>query len=179
MMSAARHKQVMQGQTGIARKVFEAVPIENPYNPSQIRTEMFRLGMTAPDMGILEGCLKALVEAGVCREHYGRVFTRAPSKPEPERPALHAVAAPPPQENPLPITPLPVPAERSPIDILAPIADQLRNAAEQAKEMSRSLKAVAESIDNAAAELEERSTVTASEINDLRQLKALLKNLGG
>jgi hypothetical protein len=77
-MNYARYQQLESGQSSIARKVLTVVPLAADWDSRQIRSEMFRLTHSAPDLRTVEGCLRALVEAGLVKaigsDHFRRVM---------------------------------------------------------------------------------------------------------
>lgn len=210
MMNAARQRQILAGQITAARKVFEAIPIDEAWSFQEIRAEIDRRAlMPTISFNALQGSVRALQEAGVVKEPIVGRYCRMPVRSDPApavdttpQPVIRAVkslvagehliqvasTAPTPPEEPMPATPLkPVPPaaapakadQRSPIDLLSPIAEKLREYIKRQQGVLQLMDGVAHDIENAAAELEERQSASAEEIANLRQLKALLKTLGG
>lgn len=189
MIGAARQRQILQGQTTIARKVYEGIPIEEPWGYQQIHAELKRRGITASlAYNEFQGCIRALKEAGLVREIKAGAFLRIPARSEaandtqtdieqllPEPPMNPVLKEPiTAKEKPMPaptinITPI-VTSAKTPIDLLGPLADQIRKISEMAA-------AAAEQIENIAAELEERAHAESDELKRLRQLKQLLKEI--
>lgn len=67
-MNAAKMKQVESGLTGIARKVLEATPIADAWQPHTIANEIKRMTGSAPEAKMVLGCLDSLRASGLVRE---------------------------------------------------------------------------------------------------------------
>jgi len=154
MMTAARMKILEDQQTSIARKVFAAVPIAEPWTSRAIAGEMRRLspGNTS-DLSTVEGCLNSLVEAGlVCERsgHFQRVKVRQTSDEGAEPMTLRSVGS--------------APGPRQ--DVLSRLAS-----------LATRLRILADEIDAIA--LDADAEIAASKVGDakLRQFKELLNNL--
>lgn len=74
-MTPARFEQLARGQTGVARKVLEAVPIQEPWSTSEIHREIYRVGVRI-GVDVLEGCLKALRKSKLILEPQPGQFIR-------------------------------------------------------------------------------------------------------
>lgn len=167
-MTPARNKAALQGQSGIATKVYDATPIQEAWTSSRICGQIAK--SSNADLNIVRGCLNTLIDSGLVREpqpdHFQRVPVREEARKEPatqDRPTLtlahahdHASASPP----------------ASSIDVLAAIAQQLRD-------MCKQLAAVASELESAALSIEEKASASENdpELVKLRQLQALLKSL--
>lgn len=71
-MSPERANAALGGTTAVARKVYEAVPINEAWDPAKIRSELLRLGSTSIEMHTMRGCLAALRDAGLVSERDGK-----------------------------------------------------------------------------------------------------------
>ena len=80
MISATRFQSMHNSLSGIAQKVFAAVPASDPWSVSYIHSEMSRLGSSTKDVGIVQGCLNHLKDAGLVMEPSKGTFIRAPVK---------------------------------------------------------------------------------------------------
>lgn len=78
-LNASRLQAIEAGQTGIARKVLDAVPIAEAWAPAKIMAEVRRHG-TNLDLRIFEGCMTSLVDAGLVRQTGGGAFQRVAAK---------------------------------------------------------------------------------------------------
>lgn len=186
-MSEARARQLLAGQMSMSRKVYEAIPIESPWGYRDISMEMDRRQLSVGmDFQKLQGCVRQLREAGLVKEVGDCKFVRVPVRPNSSEPAAERSEPPPanpvlkhtitiqekpvPQEKTNPNVPVVIDKNKTPIDLLSPIADKMRAFGRLANE-------IADDVENVASELEERTTVSAEELQQLRQLKTLLRGL--
>jgi len=156
-MSTLRLKTLIDQQSGIAKKVYECVPVNEAFDAKRICTELARSG-SAPDLHIVNGCLKALKDAGVISEMQGlfqRVKVRADNN------SIKQVI--PPMNEPEPIS-------KDPLDKLAAAASHLRS-------LNKVIEGIALEIEDAALLLEDKNTEGDAEVKKLRQLADLLKTL--
>ncbi|HHF0746539.1 hypothetical protein [Pseudomonas aeruginosa] len=142
----------MQGQTGIAKKVYECVPISEPWRSFQVLTALRNMTGSTPDVRIVQGCLRDLVDSGLIRrtgtDHYQRIQVEKKTKPqEPKRSA-------------------------SPLEMLGELANELAGMAEHMKRLS-------DRIEDVALAVEQERESNAKSMESYRQLKALLKSLQG
>ena len=157
-MTPEKQKQKLSGQTTIAQKIFQFVPIAEEWGAAQIGQTMTRACGSQTDPRTLLGCLGQLTESGLIRATSRGTFQRAPisqpSAPQPQKQEkeIKVMTAPVAQATPK--------ATTSAIDLLASLAQKLR--------------AVANDIDAAALAIEEGQTQNAVEAEKLKQLKALL-----
>lgn len=132
-MNNARMRAIEQGLSGIAKKVLEAVPIENEWTTSQIITEMRRVTGAYPDKHVVDGCISALMDSKLIKEASHGHYTRVMSKPEPE-----------PQSQPMLVSvsqPVPEPQPEMPMDRLAKLAEDLRKLATTAEDIALDIEA--------------------------------------
>lgn len=85
-MSPERANAALGGTTAVARKVYEAIPINEAWDPAKIRSELLRLGITSIEMHTMRGCLGALRDSGLIVERNGmyvrcKVKAKAPKEP--------------------------------------------------------------------------------------------------
>lgn len=174
-MTPARFEANLSGQSAIAKKVFEMVPIKDAWSMDQIMGEMLRVTRARIDAKVARACVEALKESGLVREvrrgQYQRVEVKArqPSLPDPFSTSGEPESSAPATEA-LPVAAEAVQASRRPIDMLA--------------EAAARLKAVAQGISDAAADLENIALVIEEEFSaqgqnaeKFKQLQALLKSL--
>lgn len=81
-LSPSQHRNLVASQTGIAKKVFECVPIQEPWHISAIVTEVARSSSSRPDTHIVSGCLRTLCDVGLIREPTNGCFQRIAVKEE-------------------------------------------------------------------------------------------------
>lgn len=174
IMTPAKQRAAMQGQSGIALKVYEAVPIQEIWNLARIVTTLTHQTASRVDPHVVRGCLGKLVAGGLVRETvegFQRIKVREQTPPQPPEPRQRPPLA---LANPE-IHTMPDPAPpRSPdspaLDILASIAQRLR-------EQSAALAQTAADLETAALRIEESNTQNAANLATLKQLQTLLKGL--
>lgn len=160
-MTATRIRILENQQTGVAKKVYGAVPINEAWPSKLIVAELTRQGQVR-DFPIVEGCLNTLKEVGLIRETAPGHFQRVKPKPTTEKEAESMATA------------LSKPSAKSeptePVDRLAAIGTKLRS-------MSKTFLELADDIDEATLAFEEKASGNDEELAKLRQLKGLLKSL--
>lgn len=85
MLSAANHDARLRNLSGIVRKVYDAVPMSEPWSMSYINSEVQRNGGTTRDARVVHGCINSLKAAGLVNEPVPGVFIRVavrPAKPK-------------------------------------------------------------------------------------------------
>ena len=160
-MTATRIRILENQQTGVAKKVYGAVPINEAWPSKQIVMELSRQGQVR-DFSIIEGCLNTLKEVGLIRETAPGYFQRVKPKPTVEKEA-----------EPMTTKPLNQPTKSEPtepVDRLAAIGTKLRG-------LSQMFLELADDIDEAALAFEEKTSGNDEELAKLRQLQTLLKSL--
>ena len=160
-MTATRIRILESQQTGVAKKVYGAVPINEAWPSRQIVMELSRQGQVR-DFSIIEGCLNTLKEVGLVREVAPGHFQRVKPKPTAEK-----------ETEPMTTKPLTTPTKSEPtepVDRLAAIGTKLRDLAKMFLEL-------ADDIDEATLAFEEKASGNDEELAKLRQLKGLLKSL--
>lgn len=83
-MTATRMRILENQQTGVARKVYEAVPINEQWPTKQIIAELHRQGLVH-DFSIVGKYLNNLKESGLIKEMSRGYFQRARPKVEAEK----------------------------------------------------------------------------------------------
>ena len=160
-MTATRIRILENQQTGVAKKVYGAVPINEAWPSKSIVAELTRQGQVR-DFSIIEGCLNTLKEIGLIKEpspgHFQRVKPKAePMSTKPLNPVI------PPNSS--------IKGESTePVDRLAAIGTKLRG-------LSQIFLELADDIDEAALAFEEKTSGNDEELAKLRQLKNVLKSL--
>lgn len=76
-----RMRAIAENQTGIAKKVLAAVPIQSAWEVRKILAELARTG-PMPEKRIVEGCLRSLCDSGLIRESPFGFFQRIEIKEE-------------------------------------------------------------------------------------------------
>ena len=75
-MTPGKLQKILQGQTALARKVFEVVPIKEAWPASQIRHSLKEVERSNADLHTVRGCLATLREIGLVREPEPGCFQR-------------------------------------------------------------------------------------------------------
>ena len=160
-MTATRIRILENQQTGVAKKVYGAVPINEAWPSKSIVAELTRQGQVR-DFSIIEGCLNTLKEVGLIKEMAPGHFQRVKPKPTVEKEA-----------EPMTTKPLNPPTKSEPtepMDRLAAIGARLRS-------LSKTFLELADDIEEVALACEEKVSGNDEELAKLRQLKGLLKSL--
>lgn len=174
-MSPAKAASLLNGQTSIARKMFEFVPIADEWTEAQVAGEMRRVTGSSPDLKVVRGCLRDLADSGLIRRRNDK-FRRAaaPEKTqqkESEMPAAKAVTT-------LQLKPAAKPEPQvapSPIEILGDIAGSI---VELSKGVAVQLQQLASRVEEAAIQIEQGQEANAANLQKLKQLQQLLRSLG-
>lgn len=165
-MKSTKYDQLIQGQTGIAKKVYECVPIQEAWTAQEIAQYMKTRTGSSIDMRVIQGCLTGLVDAGLIRAD-GRNNYKRIQVEEATKEVLTMKAAQPKKTE---VKPAPVAV----IDLLGGIASEVLVIA---ADLSAKLKRVAKSIEDAALSVESERENSHESVEKLRQLQALLKSL--
>ena len=158
-MTATRIRILENQQTGVTKKVYGAVPINEAWPSKSIVSELTRQGQIR-EFSIIEGCLNTLKEVGLIKEVSPGHFQRVKSKPTAEKEAKPMTTK--------PLNPVAPPTE--PMDRLVAIGTKLRG-------LSQMFLELADDIDEAALAFEEKTSGNDEELAKLRQLKNVLKSL--
>ena len=145
-MKASRLRLIERGQTSIAKKVLSCIPIQAVWSHHQILDEIARSG-SRMDVRIFDGCIAALLDAGLIKEPQRRNYQRVgPSEPEQQ------------DEEDKPV-PTPIVAQ-DPLVRLGQLAEKLRGLADE--------------IDEAALHFETMKSANAAELEVIKQFKLLM-----
>ncbi len=184
-MNQARLSSLLNGLSGIALKVYEAVPITEIWTKKQITAELIRSGVHT-DMRTIEGCLAKLVDKKLIRERgiggaSGGAFTReAPQAPSPavdrtekknaeaSRPVMHLASV---NKNVEKAIEMPDTEEKTPIEIIEGLTSYVDSAL-------KSLQSLRSELDAAAVSIEDMFIASEQRNEKLKQLQTLLKSIG-
>ena len=165
-MTPEKCNSLMQGQTAIAKKVFECVPSEEPWRTFQIMAELKRRTGSTADMRIVQGCLRDLADSGVIRKSGSELYQRVSVVAKPvQKPEEKTVAA---------VKEVKVSANVSPIEVLGELAGEVTALA---VDVEKRLKKIASRIEEAALTIEQQREADSAGMEKLRQLQNLLKGL--
>lgn len=168
MAKESRIEALLQGQTGVARKLYECVPINDAWTEFQIVMEMRRITGSTPDMKVARGCLRDLADAGLIQRTGDRYrCTPIQEKPQQKEVAMPAVK---------PATQAAkIAAAQSPIDLLGDIAGSI---VALSKSVGEQLQQIAKRVEDAALQIEQGQEASAANLEKLRQLQSLLRSIG-
>jgi hypothetical protein len=168
-MNQKKQLELLNRQTALAQKVFDAVPIQEPWEVGAIGRELYRLHNSAPDHRTVYGCLSALESAGLVREIQKGMFIRSTVKAVPEKIEEEKEQEVPTNnwEN------LEAPGTIA-VDPVARLADL----AASATALAAQVKVLAGQIEEAAIEIELQHEQAIKDSQTLKQLQTLLKGLG-
>lgn len=170
-MTPAKLAQAEQSVNGIALKVLEATPKQEPWPLSKIIGELKRAGSSiGADVAL--GCLSTITKTGLVRETEPRVFIRVTSKPRAALEVVEPIKAPKPADEPEVAPPAKPTDDRDTLAKLADLSAGVRVMAVQFTDL-------AAAIDDVAIEVEERIAKINADSEKLAQLRALLKGIGG
>ena len=158
-LSLQRRNNLLQGQTSIARKVYEFIPSSQTSSATafDICSAIHKETGAGVDIHVLRGCLRALKESGLVSEVVSGSYRQVHIKEKETMPALK-----------------PVPVEdkstqkQDAMGVLGEIAANVRRAA-------MLLNRIADDIDTVAVGIEEKSGEDKKAAETLRQLQALLR----
>lgn len=163
MMSSAKADALLQGQTGLARKVYEATPIREAWTVGQIQSAMKDGGSV--EHRVIVACLKDMREAGLVREVSG-IFQRTEVRAKPIKNETKEVIS---MAKPVITKP-----EQSSMDILSDLSTEI---GELAADIGCRLKRMAARVEEVALTVELERERSAEGLTKLAQLQALLKGL--
>jgi hypothetical protein len=178
-MTPKRQQQLLQGQSSVARKVFDHIPIQDSWPAHRIAGEIERTTRSRLDAKVVAGCLASLVDAGLIRQKgvsaKAREYQRLPVPSETtEAPGVlveagmavrtleHVSATPDSNqhaENPA-----------TPFVVLSTLNDRLF-------QVSQELKEIATDLGDAVLQIESAREQNARDAETLRQLQTLLGGL--
>lgn len=160
----------LQGQTGIARKVWFCVPIQEAWTVQEIMIELRRNGVNLQRKN-LEGCLWTLQQDGLIKESSGRWIKESYEKKEEkqvEKPEeIQIVCKPEPKME----TKGKV-AKKSPMDIMVGLSARCQAMVKSGEELVRAA-------EDAALEISEYIEDASADSQKLRQLQKILQSVSG
>lgn len=159
-MQQGKQQSALRGQTSLAKKVYEAVPIEDYWQPEQIHNELIREGKNISRSAVI-ACLHTLAEAKLIRQK-GTQFQRAAVKSS----TIKVVNVKESEEQ----KTYSIKPASSPTDKLAIFSNKIRAQA-------ATLNLLADEIDDAVLEVEGLMQATGARNEKVLQLQALLAEL--
>lgn len=169
MIAENRLSELLRGQTTCAQRVYSAVPIQEFWSTTQIHSELSRIGIHI-DRAKIVGSLRSLSAAGIVTEK-NDTFKRSDSRKmtQKEKPEAKKLAVSKQSQNAL-VKPAVTP-DASSLDKLADLSSKVVSVAAMLKE-------IASEIDAAAIEIVEKKSSDDANVAKLKQLQALLKEIG-
>ena len=175
-MNKSRFDSIYEGLSTVAKKVYEAVPINDGWTPREIQLELSRTGAgVTRDIHVFKGCIESLVRSGIVSESRdGKLRRVKVAKPDvDERPPIESFQrqiqeTPMAKQDTKPLTI--VPKKLTPIERLAGLSARCSKLMEE-------LRALASDIETAAIEIDEQTAAAEEGAKKLAQLQALLKGI--
>jgi hypothetical protein len=170
-MTPAKQEILMQGQNGVAKKVYDCVPIAESWSSFQVMSAMRSLTGSTPDARIVSGCLSRLVDSGLVKKTGRDSYQRAPveQKQKPEEPKMPAPAKK--QTEVSSAAPCNAMQRQSaPLEMLSELAGEIVGMAEH-------LKRLASRVEDVALAVEQERESNSENLEKLRQLQSILKSL--
>lgn len=163
MISQAKFSSEYLGLNSVAKKVYEATPMAEPWTIQQIYGEIVRLGISLEHRAV-HGALGAMAEKGLLREKPKGSFQREAIKPPAPKPE--------PTTMEIAMTKI-APAATittTPLERFEALAARVGRLAQEVSDLS-------EAINDAVIDLQDEQEKGSDEMQKLRQLKALLQGL--
>lgn len=166
-MTPSKKQSLMQGQTGVAKKVYECVPIGEPWSACRVMAAMRNLTGSTPDSRIVSGCLVSLVDSGLIKKLGHDHFQRIPvdTKQKNQEPTMAK-----PQLKLEVVADQKVPG--APLEMLGELAGEIVT-------MADNLKRLASRVEDVALAVEQERESSAKSMEKYRQLRTLLQSLQG
>jgi hypothetical protein len=165
----SRIQQLLAGQSSTAQKIYQHVPIQEPWSAHDIHRAALKVNATCVSVHAVRRALGELKDAGIIREPAGSKFQRDATtvklrteKTMP-KPAIEVV------------TPIKK-AAINPLDALAGLSAEVVTLA---NEFGARMKAMATRIEEVALSVEAEREGSAQATAKLKQLQSLLKEIGG
>lgn len=173
-MSSAKIDRMLDGQTQLARKVFEMVPIQEAWDARRIADAVRSSGLSSAACNVIRACLGDLHDNGLIKQPSPHHFQRQPSKIITTRtPAMTLTTKTTP--NPVNVaTPDTVGASTSPLELLGDLSGEVLALAD---DFTRRLQALSKRIEDTALVIEQGQERFADKVEKFAQLQSLLKSL--
>jgi hypothetical protein len=171
-MTPARFESSVKGLTGIAKKVFEATPIDEAWTPSRIISHIGTTTGSRPDQKIVTGCLDSLMRTGLVCERPKGLFQRIKVKERtgeemPKADDIFKVIEPG-KEKRQELSVVRHPKQTA-FDVLCTLAERLKG-------VGAEIGKIAAEIEVATLEMAQGSQEKDEELEKLKQLKSLLQS---
>lgn len=183
MMTEAKFNAIYRGLTEIAKKVYEAVPMQEIWTVGQVINELNRLGYNRQEHRVVMGCLTSLRETGLVKEPKQGHFVRAEVRvkqavtTQPDHQEITQPTQPVETEMPKKEAEMPQVKAKTPAPNTTPL-ERIGGLSAQVLDVVKQLHQLAADIDAAAIEMEEQLEKVKEDNAKLIQLKSLLKSIG-
>ncbi|MDI2590003.1 hypothetical protein NYP20_16235 [Pseudomonas sp. N3-W] len=165
-MNATRQQQMLAGQTALARKVFEFVPIQQCWTALDIYNALIAKTSSA-EFRPVRACLGQLKDQGLIREPVNGHFQRTAATPKPKREQVMS------KESNQAVVSIKKP-EIGALDALAALSGEVISLSD---EIGKRMKALSARIEEVALSVETEREGNAEAAGKLKQLQALLKGI--
>ncbi|MBV6321922.1 hypothetical protein [Duganella violaceipulchra] len=168
-ISQSRFEAIFSGQSSVAKKVYDAVPISESWNVKRITAELIRQG-TGQDPRTIAGCLDTLKRSGLINELLRGEFRRESVKEVTVKKVEVEVNS----------KPVGVPTPEAPAPVLQPGVspmDVLGHLAARAAALSQMARNLCADIENAAVEIQQHVESVEQDTQKFKQLQSLLKSM--
>lgn len=163
-MNAAKQQNLLAGQSSLARKVFQVVPIQERWSAHDIFNSLMVAQSTGAQFPAVRRGLTELKETGLIREPVNGHFQRTAITITPSREQIMS------KETKTTVTAMQ--SQGSALDTLAVLSGEVISFAE---EVGQRMKKLAARIEEVALSVEAEREVTAETLNKFKLLQSLLK----
>lgn len=181
MISQSRFNSRFAGLNSVAKKVYAATPIAEPWTVQQICTELVRLG-TPMELRVVHGSLGAMTDMDLLKEPSKNCYIREQVRAVNPKQATAMEIAMTKANTATATAPAPAPVTKPtlkvPVTKTATPLEQLNDLAQRVNRLSTEIAQVVEDISEAIIVVQVQQEADAAELAQLRQLKAVLKGLG-
>lgn len=165
-MNEAKQQQALASQTGLARKVYNVVPIQAIWGEHAILSALRTAGVSAGPHTV-RACLRDMKESGLVREPSRGQFQRTPVTPKILKPISEPTMH--------PVKEVVKKSTPTPLDLLGALSAELVIVG---NEFHQRLKSMANRVEEVALSIETQREADANAMAKVQQLQTLLKEIG-
>jgi hypothetical protein len=165
-MTPAKAASIARDLSSVARKVLEAVPIEESWPDTAIYAQLRRCGSSV-SMDIVRGCIETLRKAGLVREPQPRHFQRVPVREREPIPSF--------SESNIRIPTMPTLPLNSPSIVAAICAPA--STINEVEKVAAKLRGLADDLEEIAIRLDDERKALANDSEQLGKFRALMKSM--
>lgn len=165
----SRIQQLLAGQSSTAQKIYQHVPIQEPWSAHDIHCAALKANATSVSAHAVRRALGELKDAGIIREPQGSKYQRDATtvklriETPMQKPAIEVVT----------------PIKKQEVNALDALAGLSAEVVALADDFSARMKAMATRIEEVALSVEAEREGSAQATAKLKQLQSLLKEIGG